>query len=62
MKVVLFGATGMVGQAVLQQCLRDPRIESILVVVRSVLEVDDSRVTQLIRKDFLNLSSLAPQR
>jgi uncharacterized protein YbjT (DUF2867 family) len=59
-KVVLFGATGMVGQAVLQECLRDPRIESILVVVRSALEIDDSRVTQLVREDFLDLSSLAP--
>ena len=30
MKVVLFGATGMVGQGVLRECLLDPGIESVL--------------------------------
>lgn len=29
MKVVLFGATGMVGAGVLLACLDDPRVESI---------------------------------
>ncbi len=60
MRVVLFGATGMVGQAVLRECLLDPRIESVLVVVRSALAVADSRVTQVVHEDFLDLSSLAP--
>ena len=35
MKVVLFGATGMVGQGVLRECLLDPDIESVLAVVRN---------------------------
>jgi uncharacterized protein YbjT (DUF2867 family) len=30
MKVVLFGATGMVGQGVLRECLLDPDVESVL--------------------------------
>ena len=34
MKVVIFGASGMVGQGVLLECLRDPGVESILTVVR----------------------------
>ena len=32
MKVILFGATGMVGQGVLRECLLDPGIESVLAV------------------------------
>lgn len=60
MRVVLFGATGMVGQAVLQQCLLDPRVESVLVVVRAPLAIDDPRVSQVVHHDFLDLSSLAP--
>jgi uncharacterized protein YbjT (DUF2867 family) len=60
-KVVLFGATGMVGQAVLRECLLDPRIDSVLVVVRSPLAVQDSRVIQVLHEDFLDLSSLAPE-
>jgi uncharacterized protein YbjT (DUF2867 family) len=60
-RVVLFGATGMVGQAVLRECLQDPRVDSVLLVVRAPLAVDDARVTQLVRTDFLDLSSLAPE-
>jgi len=32
MKVILFGATGMVGQGILRECLLDPDIESVLAV------------------------------
>ena len=34
MKVILFGATGMVGQGVLRECLLDADVESVLVVGR----------------------------
>lgn len=59
MRVVLFGATGMVGQAVLRECLLDPRIDSVLVIARSPVAVDDPRITQLVHEDFLDLGSLA---
>jgi uncharacterized protein YbjT (DUF2867 family) len=35
MKVILFGATGMVGQGVLRECLRDGDVTEVLAVVRS---------------------------
>ena len=34
MKVMIFGATGMVGQGVLRECLLDPEVEAVLVVGR----------------------------
>jgi len=34
MKIILFGASGMVGQAVLRECLLDPDVESVLAVGR----------------------------
>lgn len=34
MKVILFGATGMVGQGVLRECLLDPEVERVLAVGR----------------------------
>ena len=34
MKVIIFGATGMVGQGVLRECLVDPGVESVLSVAR----------------------------
>ena len=35
MKVLLFGATGMVGQGVLRECLLDPDVEGVLAIVRN---------------------------
>jgi uncharacterized protein YbjT (DUF2867 family) len=34
MKVLLLGATGMVGQGVLRECLKDPRVEKVLTLGR----------------------------
>jgi nucleoside-diphosphate-sugar epimerase len=31
-KVILFGATGMIGQGVLRECLLDPRVERVRIV------------------------------
>ena len=35
MKVVIFGASGMVGQGALQECLRDPDVQLVVSVVRA---------------------------
>jgi len=34
MKAILFGATGMVGQGVLRECLADPAVTAVVSVVR----------------------------
>ncbi len=34
MKVILFGATGMVGSGVLRECLLDPEVEQVLAISR----------------------------
>jgi uncharacterized protein YbjT (DUF2867 family) len=52
MKVVLFGATGMVGQGVLRECLLDPGVESILAVVRSPTGRSDPKLRELVHRDF----------
>jgi hypothetical protein len=35
MKAILFGATGMVGQGLLRECLLDPTVEHFLSIVRN---------------------------
>ena len=35
MKVILFGATGMVGQGVLRECLLDPQVDRVLSISRA---------------------------
>lgn len=58
MKVLLFGATGMVGQGVLLECLRDSEVEQVLTVGRSATEVRDSKVREVVHKDLLNYAGM----
>jgi uncharacterized protein YbjT (DUF2867 family) len=52
MKVILFGATGMVGQAVLRECLHDPLIETVLAVGRSPAGKTHPKLRELILEDM----------
>lgn len=58
MRVVLFGATGMVGQGVLRECLIDPDVESVVTIVRSATGKHDAKLRELIHDDFLDFSSV----
>ncbi|MCX4725386.1 NAD(P)H-binding protein [Streptomyces sp. NBC_01306] len=59
MKVILFGASGMVGQGVLRECLLDARVESVLAVVRNPLGVQHPKLREVVHQDFADFSSLA---
>jgi uncharacterized protein YbjT (DUF2867 family) len=52
MKIILFGATGMVGQAVLRECLRDDAVEEVTVIGRRPSRQADSKLRELIRDDL----------
>jgi hypothetical protein len=52
MKVILFGATGMVGKSVLRQCLLDPQVESILSIGRAATGVSHPKLRDLVRPDL----------
>ena len=57
MKVILFGATGMVGQCVLRECLRDDGVEGVLAVGRSSTSRTHPKLRELIRKDLFDFSA-----
>jgi uncharacterized protein YbjT (DUF2867 family) len=61
MKVILFGATGMVGQGVLRECLLDPDVESVLVVGRRPTGQRHAKLRELLRDDFLDYSDVELQ-
>jgi uncharacterized protein YbjT (DUF2867 family) len=61
MKVVLFGATGMVGQGVLRECLLDPEVESVLAVGRSATGQHHAKLRELIHEDFTDFSAIEGQ-
>ena len=58
MKVILFGATGMVGQGVLRECLLDAGVERVLVVGRSPTGQHDAKLLEVLHKDFTNFSAI----
>jgi len=59
MRVLIFGATGMVGDGVLHECLADSRVTSILAVTRSPLGITNPKLKELRRTDFFNYDDLA---
>jgi uncharacterized protein YbjT (DUF2867 family) len=58
MNVLLFGATGMVGQGVLRECLLDPRVERVLVVGRSSLGQQHAKLREIVVQNLFDLSAL----
>jgi len=52
MKVILFGATGMVGQGVLQECLRSGEVEGVLSIVRRASRQQHPKLREIVHQDF----------
>jgi uncharacterized protein YbjT (DUF2867 family) len=61
MKVILFGATGMVGQGVLRECLLDPGVESVLAVGRTPTGQRHAKLREIVHDNFLDYSAIEPQ-
>ena len=59
MKVILFGASGMVGQGVLRECLLDDGIAEILVVGRAPLAMASDKLRQIVLPDLSRLAEHA---
>src|SRR5499433_2209180 len=57
MRVILFGATGMVGQGVLHECLRDDGVEAVLAVGRSSTGQTHRKLRELIRRDLFDVAN-----
>lgn len=60
LRVALFGASGMVGAAVLDHCLRDRAVISVLVVGRSPCGFSHPKLTERILADLFDLSEIEP--
>ncbi|MET0580497.1 MAG: NAD-dependent epimerase/dehydratase family protein [Pseudoxanthomonas sp.] len=58
MKIILLGATGMVGQGVLTECLRDPRVDSVLALGRSPSGRQHPKLQELVHADLYDLSAI----
>ena len=61
MNVILFGATGMVGQGVLRECLLAPDVERILSIVRNPSGQQHAKLREIVLNDFFDLSPIEPE-
>ncbi len=61
LKVIITGATGMVGEGVLLECLEHPAIEQVLIVNRRSYGATHPKLKECIVPDFLNLDRFASQ-
>ena len=56
MKVILFGATGMVGQGALRECLLDLEVEKVLAVGRRKTGLSNAKLEELVLCDFTDFA------
>ncbi len=61
LKVIITGATGMVGKGVLYECLDHEDITEVLVINRSSLGMEHPKLKEILHKDFHDLSSIKEQ-
>ena len=59
MKVIITGATGMVGEGVLLECLQNPAVKKVLMVNRKPSPLSHPKLEALIVPDFMKLEQYA---
>jgi uncharacterized protein YbjT (DUF2867 family) len=59
MKVIITGATGMVGKGVLLACLGDKRVSHVLTLGRSVVGISHPKLTELVHDNLLQIGPIA---
>ncbi|WP_234733909.1 NAD-dependent epimerase/dehydratase family protein [Tellurirhabdus bombi] len=60
-RVIITGATGMVGEGVLHICLADPAVEAVLVINRKPGGVAHPKLKEIIHPDFFDFSPIESQ-
>ena len=56
MKVIVTGATGMVGEGVLHECLLHPSVEEVLLLSRKTAAVSHPKVREIILSDLMDIA------
>lgn len=61
MKVIITGATGMVGKGVLYVCLDDPNISEVLLINRSTVGINHPKIMEVLHSNFFDLTPIENQ-
>ena len=59
MDVILFGASGMVGQGVLRECLLDPDVHRVLSIGRSASGQQHPKLREIVRDNLFDFTDIA---
>jgi len=60
-RTIITGATGMVGEGVLLECLNHPDVEQVLVINRKSGGVTHPKLREVSHNDFFNLAPIEQQ-
>jgi uncharacterized protein YbjT (DUF2867 family) len=60
MRILIFGASGMVGSSVLNACLKSPRVSAVRAVLRRPLATSDPKLETVLHKDFRDFTAVVP--
>lgn len=60
-RAIITGATGMVGEGVLHECLKHPRVEAVLAINRKPIGFSHPKLREIIHSDFYNFSAIEDQ-
>jgi hypothetical protein len=60
MNVIVTGATGMVGEGVLHECLLHPGVTGVLVINRKSCDVKHPKLKEILHSNFFDFSSIRP--
>src|SRR5512140_1373798 len=61
MQVILFGATGMIGQGVLRECLLDPEVTRVVSVSRRRAAPPHPKLVEILSNDLSDLTGVATE-
>jgi uncharacterized protein YbjT (DUF2867 family) len=61
MRIVIFGASGMVGQGALRECLRDPEVEQVVSITRAPTGTSHEKLREIVHNNFLDFTPIENQ-
>jgi nucleoside-diphosphate-sugar epimerase len=56
--VIIAGATGMIGSLILQECLHNPDIHKVTIIVRRSTGIANTKLTEVIHNDFTDYADM----
>jgi len=60
-KAIVTGATGMVGEGVLHECLQHPLVEEVLIINRKPSGIQHPKLKEIIHADFFDITPIQEQ-